>query len=768
MAESKPEAAWTPLNGVDPYGHFWWPLTKKGTIETSKTSFAGDPFESANVDLFEFLEFQDSVKLLLQDDELAKVGNELQNDLNTAQAFFGGGKWIAIPSRIKSLKWIDKGKQTRNDWVDDEFRKRLPCDLPDDAIIVGLIDTGIPLHHRRTMMPTDRGLRSRIVASWQQSATITRKEDPGDVPFGATLTGPEIDALLETHISGPQRYLDETAFNREAKLVEPNFVLGHRDLDFRGSNGAHVMDLAAGMDPLETNEQILNRVRFVVVNLPPQFLYGTAGNFLQYYASFALQWIADVTEALTFDKPTKSHESGIFPLAVNLSFGMQAGPKDGALPYEMLAREIIRGVRFRAGLRKKKDKQAATLTRRHYGGHQPSSPKTVPFVRLSMPAGNSNLERGSARLELKRGEIKWLEWRILPQDQTANFVEIWSDPIPWVKKETPTPEDLDEEAKAWRIHLAPPGEGDFSTGEPMNNRYVSIGSPPSSYEGFAKLYCQVFSFMNRRGDVDRKRIRFLIAFRSTENIYDSADTRPTAPAGLWRIGLESMRRSIGVDLNIQSDQSRLIHSSTGLTSYFDHPAYQIFDSQGRLKDSFDYDPISGRVGHLEVGEGPVRRIGTVSAMSSTPYATTIGGYRRSDGKPADYSASGYIDPDRASELRRADVAFPTDDGASHPGILAAGASDGSTVSYMGTSMGSALATRRLVEELLKPGLSNVSGNAAFGRGWYGRLAEVFEADRPDAYGPAAHAKTGRGRLPYPSGYTAGRVERLSENQIPES
>lgn len=80
-----------------------------------------------------------------------------------------------------------------------------------------------------------------------------------------------------------------------------------------------------------------------------------------------------------------------FPLAINLSFGMQAGPKDGALPFETQFEGLVRG--------------------RITGGGVDPNP---PIRRLSMPAGNGDLMRGTARLELERDRIAWLDWRIKP------------------------------------------------------------------------------------------------------------------------------------------------------------------------------------------------------------------------------------------------------------------------------------------------------------------------------------------------------------------
>lgn len=759
--DGDPEPPWAPLDSFDPYGHFWWLTGDDGKPDTENTVFAGERFVPAGVDLFKFLLGEGEDPFL---QELRRYWNSL----------FGGGKWVAMPERIRNPAWPDKGDggaSLRSKWM-DEIRKTLPKDVPKNAIIVGVIDTGVPLHHRRTRMQKDDGTwRSRIVASWQQSATFDAATCPNyNLPFGEALTEEDIDALIRRHSDNETRPLDEDAFKREAKLIETTQVLGHRDLDFRGSHGAHVLDLVAGMDPETTDPELLERVRIVVVNLPPQFLYGTAGNFLQYYASFALQWIVDVAQALWDENHGNTpHADGFyhFPVAVNLSFGMQAGPKNGQLPYEFLLRRLVLGDRFTP---KQRGGQPAPSVEANPSTPGDAPQSEIPLVRVAMPVGNSNLDRCTARLELLRDQTAWVPWRVLAQDQTPNFMEIWSDPLvcaegagvgprrDWVK---PYPEAVAPlDPAEFRVYLETPTGQLIDSGTPVDQHVRVFRARQGDRDGYANVYCQLVVYRDLL-DVLRQRLRLIIALRPSLNIYEPRDTRPEAMAGLWRVGLTSSFRNIGMDVNVQSDQSRLLQSRTGLRSYLDHPRYQLFDDQGRLKDSFDYDPISGRTGYLEAGEGPVRRVGTTNAMASTPYATTIGGYRGVDGKPADYGGTGYLVADTERELRRADVAFPTDDGVAHPGLLAAGASDGSVVPFRGTSMASALATRFLVDALIADRRRRIPGNLNFGRAWYGTFATQFENRRPDKYGPVAPEKSGSGRIEAPESYRKDHAARLS-------
>ena len=330
----------TPIpKGFDPYGHFWWPADSLNNGKALSAPYGGETFVPAELDLFSFLRLSNT-----ESDGGGGDGFPL-NAVDIAKGFFGGGRWAAMPERIINAGWTDEsGVGIRS--LEDGVRRVFPGDppdLPDEAIIIGVIDTGVPLHHRRSMFRAGvaGAPQSRILAAWQQSATAPQGEEDR-VPFGAALGGPEIDDLIAKHTRSAGG-LDETAFNRAAGLTQPLSPLGHRDLDFQASHGAHVLDLAGGMDPdadLSALPAALQgfqeRVRFIVVNLPPPALFGAAGAFLQYYASFALQWIVDVADWLWLQKPGRTDRlKRTFPVALNLSFGMHAGPKDGGLPFEI-------------------------------------------------------------------------------------------------------------------------------------------------------------------------------------------------------------------------------------------------------------------------------------------------------------------------------------------------------------------------------------------------------------------------------------------------
>lgn len=755
---------WQKLEKVDPYGHWWWPKSAiHARIEDNdplKTKLMEQEFRSANVDLFE--------QLLTFPEKTADGRMEsLKFRAEAASQLFQGGSWVAQPVFMMNQAFPKPDPGDPVKWMTRDFVASLPDDLSCDTLLVGIIDTGVPLHHSRTRMG-DTLEKTRIVASWQQAADWQLKKQPF-APFGQMLVQNEINRLLEENRASSGA-IEEDSFNRAAGLVDPQNILGHRDLDFRASHGAHVLDLAGGMDPFADPDSA-DKVRFLVVNLPPQFLHGLAGNFLQYYASFALQWMHDVAAALwkknkankpspckslqniardvstglaeTFGKDGKERKKEAFDLAVNLSFGMNAGPKDGNMPFEILF-----------------DKLAL---------REPGERAPKRLLNLTMPAGNDNLRRKTARLDLTPDTFSELSWRTLPGDQTSNFLEIWTNPVPHSAQLNGDCLEADQPADTmssfhpsdFELKLTQP-DGTQIALRPaslVRNQFHDLPDVAQYEEGFGRVFAQI---IDREAGGGRKyrRLRFIVALRPSINDYflPEEDQRPSAPAGVWSIAIRC-DRSVSLDVNIQSDQARFIHSVTSQPAYLDDINYRRFDAQGRLKDSFDYDQLTHATDYLELGEGPVLRVGTVNAMAANRKAVTVGGYRGTDGKPTDYSATGYLNPDYEGELRRAEMAMPTDDGVAHVGVLGAGASDGSCVPFMGTSMASALATRMLVDAWLCE--EDRPKHRLFRARWFRRRAEDFEVCLPNGYAKVAHAKAGAGRTAYPAGYLKGRAPRRS-------
>ena len=222
--------------------------------------------------------------------------------------------------------------------------------------------------------------------------------------------------------------------------------------------------------------------------------------------------------------------------------------------------------------------------------------------------------------------------------------------------------------------------------------------------------------------VTNYRIHYLICAAPTLNQDDAnlaEDGLPrTAPAGLWRIKLKNMlNRDICISANVQTDQSALPDGITGLRSYFDDEDYEQFDeTTGRPLDTYPYPSHERSIRRRAASESTdagndneqaiVKRHGTLNALAvDRDFTIVTGGYRAADGAPADYSATGGADvvKQQTGFLTEPTLALVADEGAAHPGILSAGARDGSTVAMRGTSVAAPQITRKIVDLLMEGG-----------------------------------------------------------------
>lgn len=621
-----------------------------------------------------------------------------------------GGTSVPIPKQAKG-----KPVQCLKGWYTGDFPGALPENLPDDdLVIVGIIDTGIALGHRRFRCKNGS---TRFLAAWQQ----TSEYKPGqELPCGQELYAQDIDCLLYRNSGNSlDGRLDEDAFNRAAHLVEPWHELGHRDLEYRAAHGTHVLDLAAGFDP---DSPDADKYRIIAVNLPPQYIHGSAGNFLVFFAVFALERILCLADALWRTRRPK--QRGGYPVVVNFSYGMQAGPKDGGSPWENAIRRLI-------------DRRMQ---------------KTGAPTRLVMPVGNDNLGRGAAVALMGTGrwrspkgrcleltpEIR-LPWRIKPSDQTSNFVEIWGTII-GTPSIPPTQDDF-------RVFVTPPGRSPLLVPRLSPGHHADLGD-------YARVYCP-------RPQTGYP-LRLVVCVAPTLRYGDGL---VTAPAGDWEIMVRYEKTDpVDVAFLVQSDQSGTRHSKTGEQSYFDHSAYKTYREDGRLRDSYDYETKRHEEPWNE--QGPVQRKGTHNALASNRGLTVVGGYRLTDGRPTLYSATTNGERWRDKGRQVIDGLYPTEDGPAHFGLLGAGSRDGSMVAFRGTSMAAALATRDIAAELV--GCRTAGSTAATDCGssaWIRKKAKAYKApggERPKYYRGVKGLKGGPGHLPMPEGLAKGRVSRFGE------
>lgn len=579
-----------------------------------------------------------------------------------------------------------------------------------DAVIVGIIDDGIALGHARFRDPAG----SRFLASWQQGGVVDGGASQPYLPFGREVYRTDIENAFSAH--SPGGTLDEDAFNRAIGIVDYENHHGVRSADRHVAHGTAVLDLATGYDSSQSDKPSI-----IAVQLPRRPVVGLGGAFLEYFVIYGIYRIILIADQIWDMCHEHSSDENGFRIVINVSYGQQAGPKDANRLLEGVARNI-------------------NHERRESGR---------PPVRLVFPAGNDNLERCHARWEVKPNDTVTIPWRLLPEDQSSNFVEVWS---PLLQGSYVATGDCPLE-----LQLSAPG---LTTVGP------TVGKPDHFHEirtlagdDVGRIYCRKEAWI----DGTSFRYRYVICAGPTLNLKTD---HPAAPSGVWNLAIKNIDGSDPLDVyfHVQVDQGPSPGSLSSGRSYFDLgplgnlTGYVTHEENGRLRDSYAY-PLAGTPDdNLEPANktGAVQRKGTHNAIATLYEMLVVGGYRASDGRPAYYSATTQGRRSQPPGRKHLTASLPSEDGPMHPGLLAAGTRSASAVAVSGTSFAAALATRKVAE--------------AWGRGESGGMFPVgsatwleTEADnaeqlpRPHFLGKAHELKIGDGRLDAPG--TTGRKNR---------
>lgn len=574
----------------------------------------------------------------------------------------------------------------------------------EDCAIVGVIDSAIALSHAR-FRRLDGG--TRFLSAWLMNGTW---RNPSAVPFGRELFQKEIDRLMfGATIAGA---VDEGVFDRSAGLTQFGQMRGDRRLENNGTHGTLVADLAAGFDLRQSsNDDRRRRLPLIAVGLPPRSSMGSSGSFLEFYALHALEYIIHRADSIW--AACENGKPGGYPIVINLSYGLQAGPKDG----EMLIEKVMRAI----------DARAKELDRP---------------VRIILPAGNDLMSEGAALFDLGGGDVDGVEWRIKPEDHTPNYAEVWSDVIKGDGGKSP--------AHPVSLMLVPPS-GPVSPSTPGRAGQMTTLTD-SEERPIARIYCRKHDNQSKAGnEASWHRVGYVLCTAPTLPD-DIADQR--APAGAWRLGVSANEATIAYAY-VQSDQSLTFGGNTGLVSTFAHPAFSNFDQHGRPIDVASY-PLDGSLPVNTDVTPPMRRRGTLNTIASLKEARVIGSYRATDGKPSVFSSAS---SDAVGNGRAAPSALlPGEDGAARFGLMGAGSKSGSATAMAGTSFSTGLATRAVAlamldwlkakEEKKKP-IPAVPGDEL----WFQAEAQKTAGHFPGRVDPQ---KAGSGRMFAPS---TGRVAR---------
>src|SRR5262249_36947340 len=115
----------------------------------------------------------------------------------------------------------------------------------------------------------------------------------------------------------------------------------------------------------------------------------TSGGNLSPYVSDGIRFIINCARRIAMSRPVQG-------IVINFSYGVFAGPHDGTAALEQDIEDRITEARG-LGLE----------------------------LRVVLPAGNSFLARTHAHFTLRPGDVASLPWRVVPDDQTPSYVEIW-------------------------------------------------------------------------------------------------------------------------------------------------------------------------------------------------------------------------------------------------------------------------------------------------------------------------------------------------------
>jgi hypothetical protein len=533
------------------------------------------------------------------------------------------------------------------------------------TVVIGIIDDGIPFAHERFRKPDGT---TRVEYVWVQDGPA------GNVPIGYDngfeIPKTEIDNLLVTCRHG--NFIDEDEIYRRAGVAD--FTRdGRKSVAWRASHGAHVMDLACGWDPDEAPDW-----RIVCVQLPTATTADSSGASLAPYAVKALEYIRDRAQAIA--GPGRS-----LPVVVNFSYGLLAGPHDGTHEIELAFDKILR--------------EHNTIP-----GNKP--------MRVVIPSGNSHLARAHATVSFQAaGEQTTLPLRMLPDDLTPSFVEVWLPPSAAVGNRV-------------ELTITTP-QGDASPPLEENDTYIL------QYDVDGKVLCEArYHFFP--GPTERG--MFLISLQPTlriESENSPVPTDPVVPAGLWNLSLNNLALSPLeiIEAWVQRDDAPVGYPRRGRQAYFDVPSYEIYGHDGRPLE--EDDPAC-----------PVKRSGSMNAIATGKDTIVIGGLLRRELRPPAYSAGGPITkPAGATWPHRCgpDALTVSDDSTVQSGVLAAGTHSGSVTAMNGTSVAAPLMTRWIAGEL-------AAGHRGNRRAVW-KLAYDKEVPLPPP--KPEHDRGGAGRAPLP-------------------
>ncbi len=568
----------------------------------------------------------------------------------------------------------------------------VPCPT---RVIIAIIDDGIGIaNHRFRETATTTRIKHFLDLS---TAGARRAHAAVDELLAWSWTEADINDLLAAYPD------DEERIYRALGLID---TAADRREPLRAavSHGTHTLDTAAGYDWQTEQEELAGRP-IIAVQVPTQAGEDRSDAWMPLSLKRALDWILVKADELSAD----INGGERLPLVVNCSFGSMAGPMDGWSDVERRIEQFVRT--YRAG-----------------GPDQ--------LCTVVMSAGNSFNFRAAGRVNVPQEGFS-VPWRVLPDDKTPSFVQIW----------LPETEVATQQAQ---VALRPPGQtspGSFS----VLNRAVewTVGGEVS-----ARIYHQSWARPK-----NKRREFVTIAIRATDD--DGAPAPlPIVPAGLWHIHIKpfgDLEQPLKADLHVHRDDVAMFARRKGRQSYFDDPDYQPVEVAGDL-------PAADALKPHPNAHPFVRPQGTLNAYGFGVGTLLVAGYRYSDDKPAAYSSSGAVDIERRAKdlhgnpLRGPDLAAVTEESPMLTGILGTATYSGSVARLNGTSVAAPLAVRALADEIAKEcGSVETLKEKLNPAGPYQSLVAKGQTPPPPSPTPRPDdpLRVGAGRLPFEPSHRAG-------------
>ncbi len=678
----------------------------------------------------------DDVKTMLSTDIIAFSAQLRVRFFDDVEKLIKRSNGLVVSVRPDSNSLLSReGVDSRFDPFIDELPEPLAAEQidagngVDPTVIVAVIDDGIAIAHERFR---GRDGKTRIEYAWLQEddlqPRVTLETKTPAVASGSEWNKVDIDKLLDNCTTAGQ--VDEDRFYRDAGLAnfaEQKFL--PKPLAQRTAHGTHVMDLFCGYPASDAPDDR----PIICVQLPREVTESTNSFVKDGQVKRAIDYIFARAEDIARKRAEAAGtEARSLPLVINFSYGNHAGPHDGTMPPETHIDTLVNA---------RNNTQARTA--------------------VVIPSGNNFLARGHASMDFTgpvdpdnpddpddQGNKHHLSWRILPDDYTDSFLQIWFPEGALVSD--------------YELKIVPPNgtTNPFPVGadEDVVVELRNTDGDVIMHSIFSdQKFAPKTSALSSRPMIE-------IALKGSAS-YDSTDA--TVPSGDWGIEITrvtELREQEGpvstVEAWIERDDSPVGFRTGGRQSYFNNACYSVYDDRGRIVEQDDPDCVVKRFGNynaVATGSTPM----VVAAYTHKKQLVGVGDplvQRRSI-----YSAAGSENPNRTpADAMMPDAAAPADDSYVHRGVIAAGSRSGSSVVLSGTSMAAPQLARHVaahfaagkpavLSEVLQ-GALNPASVVVDPKSGYGHLKLTNAGDQNDPHG---RISTNRRRLGSDVGGCAG-------------